>query len=120
MAYLQNYDFTDWLYNRYVEAIRNNDTSKAVVYTEVLNQFIRWTFNHPRYSQQKRHARLLIKEIYRAIKNGTSHKLVVTGEEGKQEFQQKMAEYEQELRDAGFPEDSIIELVVEKRLNYGN
>ncbi len=120
MAYTTpNYDFTDWLYNRYVEARRKNDFLKAFVFLDVLNQFVIWT-DQPKYRQQKRYAKELIKAIGKAVKNSTAHRLLLRGEEGQREFEQKMAAYEKELNEIGYDQETIRELVIDKRWNYGN
>lgn len=120
MAYENNHDFTDWLYNRYVVALRKNDYTRMIVFSDVLNQYVIKVLSQRKFSKQKRHAKELLKTIEKAHKNETIHKLLLTGDEGKQEFEKAMADYEAMLREMDFSEETITELVIEKRFNYGN
>lgn len=119
MAYQNNNDFTDWLYNRYIEAMRKNDTVRQFVFYDVLNQFICTALNQRRFSGLKRYANNLLKTIQKAHKNGTAHKLPLSGEEWKQEFHKAIADYEKSLHEMGFGEETIKELIIEKKYNYG-
>lgn len=120
MAYRNNNDFTDWLYNAYVVAIRRNDTKRALVFLDVLNQYVFRVLAKRKSGKRKRHAKELLKTVQKAAKNGTTHKLVLTGEEGLREFEAAMAKYEKALREMGLGEETITELVNEKKMEYGN
>ncbi len=110
--------YTDWLYNRYVDAVRMNDHMRATIYLDLLEKCI-GMFNSRKFSRLRRLARELLKEIYRAQRSGTLAKLLLRGEEGAREFERKMFDYEQQLRDLHFSEDKIKEMVIDKRINYG-
>lgn len=120
MAYENNNDFTDWLYNRYVEALRKNDTIRVLVFLDALNQYFIKALTQRRFSKQKRYTGNLLKSIEKAHKNGTANKLTLIGEEWQQEFQKAIADYEKSLREMDFDEETIRELIIEKKCNYGN
>lgn len=120
MAYENNNVFTDWLYNRYVESLRKKDIIKQFIFFDVINQFVNKALTQRRFSQQRRYANNLIKAIQKAHKNGTSHKLQLSGEEWQREFEKAIADYERNLRELDFDEEQIRELIIEKKCNYGN
>lgn len=120
MTYQNNNDFADWLYNRYVEALRKSDTLRAIVFYDVLNQYISKALTLRGLNAQKRYTRKLLKTIEKAHKNGTPHKLQLLGAEWQSEFQKAIADYEKNLREMGVDEETITELIIEKKCNYGN
>ncbi len=120
MAYENNNDFTDWIYNRYVEALRKEDYVRMLVFLDVLNQYIFKALAQRKFSKLRRHAKELVKDIDKAHRNGNPRKLLLTGDEGQKEFEKTIADYEQSLRDMNCSEEMITELVIEKRFNYGN
>jgi ubiquinone biosynthesis protein Coq4 len=120
MAYENNNDFADWLYNRYVEALRKNDTIRALVFLDVMNQYFIKALTQRRFSKQKRYTGNLLKSIEKAHKNGTANKLTLLGEEWQREFEKAIADYERNLRAMDFNEEHIRELIIEKKYNYGN
>jgi hypothetical protein len=120
MAYENNNEFTDWLYNRYVEAMRKNDIMRQFVFYDVLNEYINKTLNQHKFRGLKRYANNLLKTIQKAHKNGTAKKLELSGDEWQLEFQKAMADYEKNLREMDFDENTIREMIIEKKMNYGN
>jgi len=119
MAYDNNNDFTDWLYNSYVRALRKEDYVRMLVFSDVLNQYISKALSQRKFSNLRRHAKELVKTIDKANRNGNPRKLLLTGEEGEQEFKKTIADYEQSLREMNLSEETITELIIEKRFNYG-
>lgn len=120
MAYENNNEFTDWLYNRYVEAMRKGDLMKAFTFSETLREYIARALYQRKFSKQRQHAKELDKMINKALQNSTTHKLLLTGDEGQKEFENTIAEYEKKLREWNFSEEYIREMVIERRFNYGN
>jgi vancomycin permeability regulator SanA len=111
--------FTDWLYNRYVEAVRKNDYRQMSIYLDLLNRCVSM-MTQRKFSRLRRLARERIKAITIAYKSGKLKKLLLAGEEGVTEFETAMADYEKKLRKMYFPEERIKEMLIEKRMNYGN
>lgn len=119
MEQINEKSFTDWLYNRYVEASRKNDSVQTSIYLDLLDRCVN-TMTQRKFSRLRRYARERIKTITVAMKNGKLNKLLFTGDEGQQEFETAMADYEKRLREMYFSEESIREMVIQKRMNYGN
>jgi len=113
-------DFVDWLYNRYVEALRNKDFLQMSIYFDVLDRCVSMAFSQRKFSSLRTRAKKRLKEIATAGKNGTLCKLDFVGEEFVREFEKAMQDYEQTLKDQGFSQQLIRDLVIEKRCNYGN
>ncbi|ALR29280.1 hypothetical protein ATE47_01470 [Chryseobacterium sp. IHB B 17019] len=120
MTYGNNNEFAEWLYNRYVEALRKSDAMRAMSFYDVLNQYILKALADRRLSKQKCYADKLLKTIQKAHKNGTANKLQLLGEEWQREFEKAMADYENMLREMDLGEETITALLIEKRYNYGN
>jgi predicted transcriptional regulator len=120
MSYVVNNDFADWIYNRYVEFLRKKDLKSTMVFLDVLEKYISTGLTERKFSRQRRHANGLLKTIYKAMKTGKSDKLELTGKEWTQEFEKKIKEYEKSLIDMGFDEETIEQMVIEKKYNYGN
>ncbi|HRB71481.1 MAG: hypothetical protein E2604_11395 [Flavobacterium sp.] len=110
---------TDWLYNRFVEASRKGKHEQTDIYLELLNKCVN-TMTQRKFGTLRRFARGRLKTIYTALKSGTVKKLLLTGDEGTKEFEKTISDYEKSLREMNFPEETIKELVIEKRINYGN
>lgn len=113
-------DFADWLYNRYVESIRNEDFVSLTVFFDVLNKYKDTVLTLRGLSKQKRHADKLLKIIHKAHKHRTTKKIQLTGAEWKQEFERAITEYETMLTEMNLSKETIKEMVIEKRCNYGN
>jgi len=111
--------YTDWLYNRYVDAVRINDHVKAGVYLDLLERCLNM-FTTRKFSRLRRYARERLKVITNAQRKSALSKLLLTGEEGTREFEKNMYDYEQGLREMLFSEETIRELVIEKKINYGS
>ncbi|OPC69935.1 hypothetical protein BAZ12_08925 [Elizabethkingia miricola] len=118
MEILAKYKFADWLYNRFVEKYRKADINEAFIYLEVLRQYEQFAQEVRKLSDQRRHIKELYRDINKALKNGTAHKLFLTGEEGTAEFKREMKAYEDFLREAGFSEESITQYVSDRKMNY--
>ncbi|RLJ75167.1 hypothetical protein [Pedobacter alluvionis] len=112
--------FTDWIYNRYVESIRNEDFTRMTLFFDVLSKYINTSLTQRRQSKQRRYADRLLKAIHKAHKSGTAKKLQLAGAEWQQEFEKAIAEYETMLTDMNLSKETIQEMVIEKRFNYGN
>lgn len=113
-------DFTDWLYNRYIESLRKEDFARMLVFLDVMNQYFIKALTQRRFSKQKRYMAKLLKTIEKAHKSGTTKKLQLVGVEWQQEFERAIKEYETALTELNFSKERIKELVIEKRCNYGN
>lgn len=120
MAYENNNEFSEWLYNRYVETWRKGDITKAFVFSDILRVYIEIALKQRKFSKQKRRANELYKTIYKALQNKTTNKLLLTGQEGTLEFEKTIADYEAMLREMNCPEETMKDLIIEKRFNYGN
>ncbi len=110
----------DWIYNRFVEAVRKNDFIQSSIYQDILNKTINLLPSGRKYSAIKRRAKEHQKEITIAYKSGKPQKLQYTGTEFVADFNRVIAEYEIELRNMDFDEDTIQYLLSEKKLSYGN
>jgi hypothetical protein len=119
METITDNSLVDWLYNRFVEAVRKNDYSKSFIYEDVLNKTIHLLPAGRKYSALKRRAKALTKEILKASKSSSPKELHYTGAEFVADFKRAIAEYEQELRDLDIDEETIKEMVIEKKMNYG-
>lgn len=120
MSYDTNNDFSNWIYNRYVESLRKKDLRATMIFLDVLEKFISSGLTDRKFSRHRRHANGLLKTIYKAIKTGKSDKLELTGKEWTQEFERKISEYEKQLIEMNLSEETIQQLVTEKKMNYGN
>ncbi|SOD17769.1 hypothetical protein [Pedobacter xixiisoli] len=112
-------EFTEYLYNRYVDAVRNDKYTAEQIYDDLLRRCV---YNLPsrKYSRIRRYARELVKKITLAKKNGISGKLLFVGEEGKREFEEVIEQYRQSLIEQGLPEETIDRWVIDKKKYYGN
>ncbi|HCD9236064.1 TPA: hypothetical protein NEG48_003084 [Elizabethkingia anophelis] len=119
MAYESLNEFTEWCYNKYVEYTRKNDFIRSSIYEDVLKNHLQWNLKGRRLVTQRHLAKFLVKNIYKAHIEGKTDKLTYTGEKGKKEFEDEMTKYEELLRKENFPDDSIRELVIMKREQYG-
>ena len=119
MAYENHNEFTDWLYNRFVEAYRKNNSVKAFIFLDVLTEYIGKVLHARKFARQRRHAKELLKSLHTSFKDGSTAKLLLTGSEGKQEFEKAIADYERMLTQIGYGEETIKELIIEKKMNYG-
>lgn len=68
MAYENNHDFTDWLYNRFVESFKKGNVSQALIYSDTLGEYIRTALAQRKFSGWRRHANQLYKSIIKALK----------------------------------------------------
>jgi len=114
------YKFADWLYNRFVENYRKQDISKAFIFYDVLIQYKLFAQQLTKLSDQRRHIKQLHGNITKALKEKKADTLLLTGDEGQKEFEKTIADFEAMLRDMNCPEETIRDLVIEKRFNYGN
>ncbi len=119
MAFENSNEFTDWLYNRFVEASRKDNIVKAFIFLDVLRVYTEMVLHARKYSRQRRHAKGLLKSIEVSFKDKTTAKLLLTGIEGKQEFEKAMADYERMLIDLGYSRELIDDRLIDKRFNYG-
>ena len=120
MDILAKYKFADWLYNRFVENYKNKKIEEAFIFLRVLSEYKFFAQDIRRLSDQRRHIKELHTKITKALKEETTHKLLLAGEEGTAEFNREMKAYEDFLRKEGFSEQSITEYVGDKKMNYGN
>ncbi|AZA82462.1 hypothetical protein C1637_08305 [Chryseobacterium lactis] len=118
MEILAKYKFADWLYNRFVENYKNQNIVQAFIFLDILSRYQMFAMEVRKLSDQRRHIKELYRDINKALKNGTAHKLFLTGEEGTAEFNKEMKAYEDFLRESGFSEESITEYVSERKMNY--
>lgn len=112
--------FSDWLYNRFVEAVRKDEISKSFIYQDILQQTENLLPNGRKYSALKRRSKAHLKDISKAFKNGSLKKLHYTGAEFVADFNRAIEEYEKELRNTDFDEDTINYLLSIKKETYGN
>lgn len=118
MEILAKYKFADWLYNRFVENYKNQNIVEAFIFLDILSRYQTFAMQVRKMSDQRRHIKELYRDINKALKNGTAHKLFLTGEEGTAEFNKEMKAYEDFLRESGFSEESITEYVSDRKMNY--
>ncbi|RQO35387.1 hypothetical protein DBR39_18900 [Chryseobacterium sp. KBW03] len=118
METLAKYKFADWLYNRFVENYKNQNIAEAFTFLDILSRYQMFAMEVRKLSDQRRHIKELYRDIQKALKNGTAHKLFLTGEEGAAEFKREMKAYENYLREQGFSESYITECVSDKAMNY--
>ncbi|KKO89188.1 hypothetical protein AAW12_23990 [Sphingobacterium sp. Ag1] len=118
METLAKYKFADWLYNRFVENYKNQNVVEAFIFYDILSHYQIFAMEVRKMSDQRRHIKELYRDINKALKNGTAHKLFLTGEEGTAEFQREMKAYENHLREQGFSESYITDRVSDKAMNY--
>lgn len=118
METLAKYKFADWLYNRFVENYKNHNIVEAFIFLDILSRYQMFAMEVRKLSDQRRHIKELYRNINKALKNGTAHKLLLTGEEGAAEFKKEMKAYEDRLREQGFSESYITECVSDKAMNY--
>ncbi len=116
MAYDTLDEFTEWCYNSYVEATRSDRYREATVYYLVLHQHLTLNLKARRLVSQRIKAKSLLKDIDNAGKAGKSYSLTYTGEKGVHEFKEMIAAYEKQLRELGYSEDNITELIIQKKL----
>lgn len=95
MAFEKHEEFTDWLYNRFVEASRKEHSTKALVFLDVLREYNEQILQGRKYSRQRRHATKLIKAISTCIEGNTVAELLPTGRDGQQELDKAIKYYEQ-------------------------
>ncbi|WP_316795531.1 hypothetical protein [Pedobacter agri] len=120
MSYDTNNDFSNWIYNRYVESLRKKDLRTTIIFLDVLEKYISSGLTDRKFSIYRRHANGLLKTIYKAQKTGKSDKLQLTGKEWTEEFERKISDYKKQLTDMNLSEETIQQLVTEKKMNYGN
>jgi len=120
METINDNTLVDWLYNRFVESVRNEDHRKLFIYEDVLHQINNLLPTGRKYSAMKRRAKTHLKEILKASKSGALKKLHYTGQEFVADFNRTIAAYEKELRNTNFDEDTINYLVSQKKETYGN
>lgn len=118
MDILAKYKFADWLYNRFVENFKNQNVVEAFIYLDILSRYQSFAMEVRKLSDQRRHIKELYRDINKALKNGTAHKLFLTGEEGTEEFNREMKAYGDYLREQGFSESYITQCVSDKAMNY--
>lgn len=110
--------FADWLYNRFVENYKKQNIVEAFIFLDVLSRYQMFAMEVRKLSDQRRHIKELYRDIQKALKDGTAHKLFLTGEEGEAEFKRDMKAYEDFLRQEGFSEEKITEYVSDRKMNY--
>ncbi|WP_156173187.1 hypothetical protein [Chryseobacterium gallinarum] len=110
--------FADWVYNRFVENYKNQNIVEAFIFLDVLSRYQMFAMEVRKLSDQRRHIKELYRDIHKALKDGTAHKLFLTGEEGTAEFNREMKAYEDFLRQEGFSEEKITEFVSNRKMNY--
>lgn len=112
--------FTDWCYNEFVRLYREKKFREASIFHETLLKHSTWNLCGRRLVSQRMHAKGLIKDIEKAGKAGKTEKLLFTGQKGRDEFIKTITEYEKALRNEGYPENVILDLVIIKKEEYGN
>ncbi|MBO9676315.1 MAG: hypothetical protein J7577_22935 [Sphingobacteriaceae bacterium] len=120
MSYNTNNDFADWIYNRYVEFLKAKDYTRSMLFLDVLEKYINTGLTERKFSRHRRYANALLKRIYKAMKTGKTNTLELTGKEWQEEFQRVISDYEKMLIDLNLPQEVIKEMVIEKKLSYGN
>ncbi|WP_412468798.1 hypothetical protein [Pedobacter sp. KLB.chiD] len=110
----------DWLYNRFVEAVRNDDYRKIFIYEDVLHQINNLLPSGRKYTAMKKRAKAHLKEILKASKGGALKKLHYTGAEFTADFNRIIEAYEKELHNTDFDEETINYLLNIKKETYGN
>ncbi|OJZ01266.1 hypothetical protein [Sphingobacterium sp. 40-24] len=118
MDILAKYKFADYLYNRFVENYKNQNIVEAFIFLDILSRYQMFAMEVRKMSDQRRHIKELYRDINKALKNGTAHKLFLTGEEGTAEFNREMKAYGDSLREQGFSESYITQCVSDKAMNY--
>ncbi|WP_312336243.1 hypothetical protein [Sphingobacterium sp.] len=118
MDILAKYKFADYLYNRFVENYKNQNVVEAFIFLDILSRYQMFAMEVRKLSDQRRHIKELYRDINKALKNGTAHKLFLTGEEGTAEFNREMKAYGDSLREQGFSESYITQCVSDKAMNY--
>lgn len=118
MDILAKYKFADYLYNRFVENYKNQNVVEAFIFLDILSRYQMFAMEVRKMSDQRRHIKELYRDINKALKNGTAHKLFLTGEEGTAEFNREMKAYGDSLREQGFSESYITQCVSDKAMNY--
>ncbi|WP_343657967.1 hypothetical protein [Chryseobacterium sp.] len=118
MYILAKYKFADYLYNRFVENYKNQNIVEAFIFLDILSRYQMFAMEVRKMSDQRRHIKELYRDINKALKNGTAHKLFLTGEEGTAEFNREMKAYGDSLREQGFSESYITQCVSDKAMNY--
>ncbi|WON94327.1 hypothetical protein [Sphingobacterium sp. UGAL515B_05] len=118
MDILAKYKFADYLYNRFVENYKNQNVVEAFIFLDILSRYQMFAMEFRKLSDQRRHIKELYRDINKALKNGTAHKLFLTGEEGTAEFNREMKAYGDSLREQGFSESYITQCVSDKAMNY--
>lgn len=86
----------------------------------MLIKHLEWNLKGRRLTTQRQSAKNRLKDIMSAMKAGKLDKLTYSGVEGQREFEEVIAAYEKELKDFGFSEETINELIILKKENYGN
>lgn len=118
MDILAKYKFADYLCNRFVENYKNQNIVEAFIFLDILSRYQMFAMEVRKMSDQRRHIKELYRDINKALKNGTAHKLFLTGEEGTAEFNREMKAYGDSLREQGFSESYITQCVSDKAMNY--
>lgn len=118
MDILAKYKFADYLYNRFVENYKNQNVVEAFIFLDILSRYQMFAMEVRKLSDQRRHIKELYRDINKALKNGTAHKLFLTGEEGTAEFNREMKAYGDSLREQGFSESYITQCISDKAMNY--
>ena len=109
-------EFIDFIYNRYVDAVRRHDSSD-LQYWKILDNCMSM-LSMRKYAALRRHARERLKDIKRAIQSEPPIKLRKVGQEGEIEFRKEIEDYEKRLREFNFSEDFIRERIIQKREDY--
>jgi hypothetical protein len=115
-----NFEFTQYLYNEFVENHRKYG-KEARVYWGVLDNYIELGLSKKSQTEEKQYAQKLRNIIGEAVSEFNTHLLILRGDEGEKEYKENMEKYIQRLWAIGHDEQSIIELIIKKlKLNYGN
>jgi hypothetical protein len=118
--YPDNFEFTLYLYNEFVRKHRSIG-KEARVYWHILDMYIQLGLSKKSRSDERKYAQKLTAIIREAVGEWNTHLLILKGEEGEKEYQQKMKSFIERLYKIGHDEKSVIEQVIKKlKLNYGN
>lgn len=118
METLAKYKFADWLYNRFVENYKEQNIVEAFIYLDVLTHYQSFAKEVRKLSDQRRHIKELYTDIMKALKEGKAHRLFFTGEEGARKFHEEMNAYADQLREQGFSEEYITQVVSDRKMSY--
>jgi hypothetical protein len=114
-----NFEFVVYLYNEFVENHRRFG-KEARAYWYVLGNYIKHCLSEENQTEERLYAEKLSKIIGEAVSEFNTHLLLPRGEQGEQEYKERMEQYIKRLSALGYDEKSIIELIIKKlKLNYG-